>query len=1176
MSVLGYSLPILGLSTCANLGRRSSPCNQNALHRGTRGFLWVVLSLAFVLLWGAPVRAKTAIQDYVDAMQPGWNLGNTLDATPNETDWGNPLTTQALIQQIKAQGFKSIRIPVSWDTHMGPGPTYTIDPAWMDRVEQIVNWSLDSGLYVMLNMHHDSYWIRTRPNNYLARYSAIWSQISLRFRDHSRNLMFESINEPEFDNVDDATELALMDELNRTFFALVRGTGGGNATRPLVMPTIATNAGQQFLDSLKSTILSLNDPNLIATTHYYGFWPFSVNNSGVTTVNSQVIDDITGSLTRCSDTMVAAGIPMVIGEIGLLNYNPYVEVVERGEMLKFFEIYTATAKAKGITWQMWDSGNQFNRYTHQWRDPELFGYFLGGVTGRSSTAASDLIFVKTGIPTDTTVSLNLNGNTFVSLYNGATPLVQGTDYLINGSVLTIKAGALAPYSSGAFGERAVFSANFSAGHAWKFHVRHQASSVLDANSGNKTDGLPIPVAFNGDLVETMEARYGEKGAPFPGPAEWTAFKEHSTAYLPDYANNSIKLTKAFFAATSNEPVNLTFHMWSGRKLSYRLSFQPGGSVVSDPTTLSLYEDALAVGWNDSSSWAPHNFNESTTVHSGAKAVSVDAGGYGGFVLTNGGPASDTSAYRTLVFWVHGGTVGGQNFGVRIERDGDSSSPGVSIPQPQANTWRKVEIPLSTLGVEGSPNITRVIFQNWTNATAPTLYFDDISLTTAYASDLVFVHGSPAPVISSPLLASAVQGTAFSYSVEAVNNPASFNVSGLPSWLSFDAASGVISGTPSSTGAYHFSLTATNQAGSTTEELTVQVIASPVVISFPGSTDPLNPRIEIPYDGSPHSLAPLTQPAGIPLTLTYDGGNIPPSLPGTYHVVARTQDASLDTVAEATLVITSSNPGRLINLSVRALAGTDSNILTIGFVTFGGTQDASLLIRGIGPTLAEHGLTNGLLADPRLNVFSGSAIIASNENWAPALNSLFTRTGAFALPESSTDAALAIDLPAGIYTSQVSGPLEGPVGATGIALGEIYDLNTSYSPDAPRLINASARCQVGSGDEVLVPGFVISGDTPLRVLIRAVGPTLSEYGVVGPLADPQMTLYRGTQAIGSNDDWDASLAATFAKVGAFVLPNGSKDAAIVVELPPGLYTAHVRSSDGSPGVALVEVYALPGL
>lgn len=1118
------------------------------------------------------------MQTYVEAMQPGWNLGNTLDATPNETAWGNPLTTRELIQHIKAQGFKSIRIPVTWETgsRIGSAPDYTIDPVFLARVQQVVDWSLDAGLYVMVNLHHDSFWVAKMSSdhdNVLAKFNALWTQIATRFRDYPRELHFESINEPQFENASDATSMALLRELNTSFFHIVRNMGGGNATRPLVLPSLNTNSGQQYLDSLKATMTALNDSNLIATVHYYGFWPFSVNITGVTTVNDAVVNDIFSSVNNTFNTFVADGIPVIVGELGLLNWGPDSISVERGEALKFFEIYTAAANASGITWQLWDAGQLLNRHSFQWRDSELMGYYLQSVTTRSSTGATDLVFVRTGAPKDVVIPLSLNGNSFVSLKNGATTLTSGVDYTLTGSDLTLKAALLEPYTTGAYGEKAVLEANFSAGMPWKLRVRHQATSVLGAMDGNKSDGLVLPVSFNGDLLATMEAKYvASPNFPYPGQASWTSFKQFGEAYQPNYSNNTVTIKKEFFAETTNNPVDLTFHFWSGRQQKYRLTFQTGGDIVANPQQLVIYEDALSAGWSDAGSWATHSFSEATTVHAGTASISVTAGGYGGVVVTNGGAAVDTSAYKTLVFWVHGGTTGGQTFGVGMNRGSDDSTPRVAIPTPQANTWRKIEIPLSSLGVEGSANITGVFFQNWSASAASPLYIDDLHLTTGYASDFVFVHGTPAPAISSPTAVAVTRGSALNYMVTTANSPDAVSVTGLPSWLTYNASTGVVSGTTMTAGTYRFTVTASNGIGSASEEITVRVDPTPVTITFPASPDGDNPRIEVAYDGNPHAVTAATNPVGIPVTITYDGGSTLPTLPGRYRVVARSGDSNYGGTAEATLVITSDNPGRLTNLSIRAVAGTDSATLIIGFVVSGGAGDASVLVRGIGPKLADFNVAGTLLADPRLTLFDGSEAIVTSDDWDVSLAPIFVRASAFELPVGSKDAALAADLPAASYTAHITGA----PGSAGIALGEIYDLTETYSPATPVLVNASARCQVGSGAEVLIPGFVIGGSTPLRVLIRAVGPTLGDFGVGGVLADPRLTLFRGGNAIGSSDDWDAALAATFTQVSAFSLPVGSKDAAIVAELPPGGYTAHVQSADGTQGVALVEVYALPGL
>jgi endoglucanase len=527
------------------------------------------------------------MQDYVAAMQPGTNLGNTLDAIPDETSWGNPPTTQALIQQFAAQGYKSIRLPVTWTHHTGAAPDYAVEPAWMNRVQQVVDWSLQAGLRVMINLHHDSWeWVSVMPLKHdvvLARYRAIWTQIATRFRDYPDQLMFESINEPIFrdgndKDVDEATAMALLDELNTTFFNVVRATGGTNATRPLVLPTLATSATQPRLDSLKATITRLNDPNLIVTVHYYGFWPFAVNIAGYTKFDADSINDIVTALNAAYDTFVSGGIPVVVGEYHLLGW----ESVEHGELLKYFEYFTQYARTKAVTHMLWDAGQELNRFTYQWRDPDLYAMIRQGLTGRSTTTDTDLIFLKSGAAVqDAPLNVAFNGNSFVSLKDGTTVLTAGTDYTLSGSALTVKASTLSKYGSGAFGEKAVLSVVTGSGPAWKLHVRYYDTPVLAAASGTTSGGLGIPTAFNGDLLATMQAVYANGGNA--GPASWTSFKEYGDSFSPDYANNTITITPKFFAETTAGTINLTFHFWSGKTLKYPIT-RTGNSVTGAPVS----------------------------------------------------------------------------------------------------------------------------------------------------------------------------------------------------------------------------------------------------------------------------------------------------------------------------------------------------------------------------------------------------------------------------------------------------------------------------------------------------------------------------------------------------------------------------------------------------------------
>ena len=273
------------------------------------------------------------------------------------------------------------------------------------------------------------------------------------------------------------------------------------------------------------------------------------------------------------------------------------------------------------------------------------------------------------------------------------------------------------------------------------------------------------------------------------------------------------------------------------------------------------------------------------------------------------------------------------------------------------------------------------------------------------------------------------------------------------------------------------------------------------------------------------------------------------------------------------------PGnRLYNLSARAVVGAGEKKLIGGFAVAGEPASArrAILVRAVGPALANFGLPNALKV-PRLTVFSGQNVVATNTGWSsnsdlPGIVSATARAGAFPLAGTSADSVLLLSLPPGNYTAQI----ESADGTSGVALLEIYDA------DAPttftRLGNLSARADVQSADGILIGGLVINGGLKKKLLLRASGPALSAFGLQGVLAKPKLTLYRGSNVIGSASEWStavnaADLRAAAKAVGAFAFPEGSADAALLVELAPGAYTLQVTGADGSTGVALVEAYEL---
>lgn len=286
--------------------------------------------------------------------------------------------------------------------------------------------------------------------------------------------------------------------------------------------------------------------------------------------------------------------------------------------------------------------------------------------------------------------------------------------------------------------------------------------------------------------------------------------------------------------------------------------------------------------------------------------------------------------------------------------------------------------------------------------------------------------------------------------------------------------------------------------------------------------------------------------------------------GDYTVVA-SNSAGTVTSAAATLAVYTPNPSaRLANLSVRAaLAAADT--LIVGLSVAGGSRD--VLVRAVGPTLGAFGVA-GTMVDPRLELYDGQTRVFANDDWPLNLSAVFPTVGAFALGNGSPSKDAAFLQPInGTRSIWALGT------GAGVVLVEAYDTG---APSAARLVNVSARNRVGTGDNILIAGFNISGTGgPKPLLIRAVGPGLAALGVPGTLADPKLELFDSTTAkVAENDSWNASLTPVFSSVGAFLLPAGSRDAALVVSLSPGSYTAQVSGVGGLTGDAIIEVYELP--
>jgi len=460
-----------------------------------------------------------------------------------------------------------------------------------------------------------------------------------------------------------------------------------------------------------------------------------------------------------------------------------------------------------------------------------------------------------------------------------------------------------------------------------------------------------------------------------------------------------------------------------------------------------------------------------------------------------------------------------------------------------------------------------------------------SINTATSDDAILtVHDAPPTITAQPQDQAVVVGFTASLTVTAEGTaPLSYQ------WKKDEA---VLDGATDAT------LTITNaqiaDAGSYTVEVTNSAGAATSVAAVLTVSPPIAPAISVPPEsmtviaGQTVTLAVEAEGTmliyqwnkdGMPIegatssTLTLTG--VQPNDAGSYTITL-SNDLGTITSAEAVLTV-NADPGRLTNLSVRAKVGADAQTLIAGFV-IAGSSAKSLLVRGAGPSLDQFGVT-APLPDPRLRIYNvQGSMLAENDSWPETLAPLFTELGAFAFTVGSKDAAYASPtlFTDGVYTAHVSG-------SAGVALVEIYDDDSL--PVTSRLVNVSGRGQVGIGDDILIAGFVVGGSTPVTVLIRGVGPKLTDQGVTGVLTNPRLDVYRSADGISSkiasNDDWGTNddtsapdFTTAFTAVGAFELSTGSKDAALLMTLDPGIYTAQVSGVDNTTGIALVEVYAMP--
>jgi len=342
-------------------------------------------------------------KDVVGQMKIGWNLGNTMDSTNSsalkmakpsawETAWGNPVTSEELIDKIIDEGFNVIRIPVSWVDHILPGGEYKIEEKWMNRVQELVDYAYSRGAYVILNTHHegwyDPYYENEEKASQIMR--GVWTQIAERFKEYDEHLIFEGMNEPRKRNTPlewnggDKEGWEVVNNLNRVFIETVRLTGGTNEYRMLMIPGYAANCSV----GIRHLEVPEGDDRLIVSVHAYEPYNFAlnINGTGLWKQDTYAIDNLMKSL---DELFLSKGIPVIIGEMGAMHKPAEGNEASRAE---WAEYYISKATEYGVPCVWWDNGafegdgelfGLINRETLEWKYPLVVeGLFRGLEDGK--------------------------------------------------------------------------------------------------------------------------------------------------------------------------------------------------------------------------------------------------------------------------------------------------------------------------------------------------------------------------------------------------------------------------------------------------------------------------------------------------------------------------------------------------------------------------------------------------------------------------------------------------------------------------------------------------------------------------------------------------------------------------------------------------------------------------
>ncbi len=492
--------------------------------------------------------------EMAERMGKGINLGNTLEA-PYEGDWSSPAAEYYFHDFIDA-GFTCVRIPIRWTNHMLDSTPYTIDSAWMDRVEQVIDWALDTGLVVIINSHHDDEWLYDEFPKNMDRFEKLWEQISTRFKDKSENLLIEIINEPYFD-----LSRAEVDTLHQRVFPIIREsnptrivifTGGGNDTTPRM-----TNYRVFYHLNIP------DDPYVMAYFHYYvpyTYCQLGQGTWGTTAEQQQMIHDFTVA----KDWSDTNNVPVLLGEFGVTRkaHHP--------SMVKWYELLSHTADDFGFAQTTWCTGDKGNYATyfrnHEYWDHQLlniqtrqFPYSGSIVTAPGIIQSEDFDLGGQQVAYHSFDSINILG-----FYRPDEGVEIDSVGITNYAVLITQPGEWQEYS-------------FSVDTASLFEVVLDVSTLGEGNTVQArfngaihTGSLPVPQGSSkSDFSSVRDTVYLEAGVQVV-----RVFGESSGVYVDKITLNKVESVED----TNNLLINPDFELgilgWSGNSATIE--------VVDDP------------------------------------------------------------------------------------------------------------------------------------------------------------------------------------------------------------------------------------------------------------------------------------------------------------------------------------------------------------------------------------------------------------------------------------------------------------------------------------------------------------------------------------------------------------------------------------------------------------------